>query len=396
MAVKNRGLRPSLGGFYDQYDVEIIQRDTASWYPDKPLFSDWVSVFDVEDTGERSGLSESSWGSHGSGNVAKEDPPNRDLPADILGEDILGGEDIVGGEETVVDSTVPLPKLTRTAKQYASMMQTGIPILPVHTGVEKRKFASELADNYFQPGDPRGRLQRFQRINFDKWAAAWNDYCTKIESGVFDWEPVYRKTSKDLEKYFDLYKQRANTTLTMMPIQRGQEELRKYLQEAETGKEFDYLVGDVVPTPAPPQKGSGSGVGAVQEGGFAGGGGGGILSNSSDDEEMIDVGSVEGGPVENPAGLSVTAPQQKSKQRPQTCHECGHRKQEGEYQALHRHARIAGAGKSQCQVPVEERRDSVFRTGRKAGGRKIGEESLRRFDVCACAKCKPVLPVTDV
>ncbi|CAN0338349.1 unnamed protein product [Laminaria digitata] len=40
MAVKNRGLRPSLGGFYDEYDIEIIQRDTASGNLDKPLFSD--------------------------------------------------------------------------------------------------------------------------------------------------------------------------------------------------------------------------------------------------------------------------------------------------------------------------------------------------------------------
>ena len=135
MAVKNRGLRPSLGGFYDQYDVERIQRDTASWTPDKPLFSDWIHVLDVEDTGERSGLSESSRGSHGSGDVAKEDPPSRDLPAFFL-----------GGEETV-ESTVPLPKLEPTAKQDASIMKTGIPEVPAHIGIEERKIDSELADN---------------------------------------------------------------------------------------------------------------------------------------------------------------------------------------------------------------------------------------------------------
>ena len=83
-----------------------------------------------------------------------------------------------------------------------------------------------------------------------------------------------------------------------------------------------------------------------------------------------------GGAVENPAGLSVTAPQQKkSKQRPQTCHECGHRELEGGHQALHRHARIAGAGKSQRQVHVEERRDNVFRTGRKLGEGKLGRRA---------------------
>ncbi|CAN0556012.1 unnamed protein product, partial [Laminaria digitata] len=46
MAVKNRGLRKEVGGFYDQFEIEIIQRDTASWYPDSPMFSDWVSALD--------------------------------------------------------------------------------------------------------------------------------------------------------------------------------------------------------------------------------------------------------------------------------------------------------------------------------------------------------------
>lgn len=113
----------------------------------------------------------------------------------------------------------------------------------------------------------------------------------------------------------------------------------------------------------PPQTGLGSGVGAV-EGGFAVGGGGGILPNSSD-EDMIYVGRVQGEAVENAADLSDTAPQDTSKQRPKACHECVHRKlDQGEYRALHRHARIAVTGKPQCQVPVEERRDSVFRTSR--------------------------------
>ena len=62
MAVKNRGLPSEVGEFYDQFEIEIIQRDTASWCPDNPLFSEWVSVIDVADTGEKSGLSQSSWG----------------------------------------------------------------------------------------------------------------------------------------------------------------------------------------------------------------------------------------------------------------------------------------------------------------------------------------------
>ena len=105
MAVKKRGLPRIFVGVYDQYDIEIIQRDTASWNPEKPLFSDWVSVRDAAGTGERSGLSQSTWGSR-DGNVAEEDLlPRIDLPADPF-----------GGEETI-ESAVPLPQLTRTAKQ---------------------------------------------------------------------------------------------------------------------------------------------------------------------------------------------------------------------------------------------------------------------------------------
>ena len=96
--------------------------------------------------GERSGLSQSTWGSH-DGNAAEEDLlPSRDLPADPF------------GEEETIESAVSLPQLTRTAKQYASMMKTGVSEMPVHTVSEKRKCASELADNNYLAGDPSGRL----------------------------------------------------------------------------------------------------------------------------------------------------------------------------------------------------------------------------------------------
>ena len=59
MGVKNRGLPSEVGWFYDQFEVAIIQRDTTNWCPDNTLFSGWVIVIDVVDTGEESGL---SWG----------------------------------------------------------------------------------------------------------------------------------------------------------------------------------------------------------------------------------------------------------------------------------------------------------------------------------------------
>ena len=118
-------------------------------------------------------------------------------------------------------------------------------------------------------------------------------YTAAIESGVVRQEPVYRKTSRQLQGYFDHFTQRANTALTMMPIRQDKGRSRTVLQQLGSGKVFDDLVGEIVPTPAP-QKGSGSGVGGVEEGGSAGSGGG-ILPNSVSDEEIIYIGGDDGG-----------------------------------------------------------------------------------------------------
>ncbi|CAN0440002.1 unnamed protein product, partial [Laminaria digitata] len=196
MAVKNRGLRKEIRGFHDQFEILtsgsmyvtliyiiyallIFQRDTASWYPDSPMFSDWVSALDVADTGESSGLSEG----FGGPDVVS------DMPADPL------------GEQEVVQNDVPLARLTHSAKQYARMMDSGLPCTPVHNGVERRKFVSEVDSQLFKPGDQMGWFQRHQRINFDKWATEWNRHCDKIESGRVEWEAVYRKTGKQLQAY---------------------------------------------------------------------------------------------------------------------------------------------------------------------------------------------------
>lgn len=82
------------------------------------------------------------------------------MPSEVLAGNIIGGEEIA-------ESTAPLAKLMRIAKQYASM-HTRVSEMPVHTVVENRKIASELADNYFRPSDPNGRLQQFQLIDWDK------------------------------------------------------------------------------------------------------------------------------------------------------------------------------------------------------------------------------------
>lgn len=362
MAVANRGLRKTLGGFYDQFEIEIIQRETATWYRDSPLFSEWISALDAADTGERSGLSQSTWGPDvGDAHAAEED-----VSVDPFGE----------GES--VDNHVPLPRLTHSAKQYADMMNSGMPEMPVHTGVERRKFASELADNLYRPGDDSGRLQQYQRINFDKWAVEWNSYCSKIESGKVAWEAVYRKTSRQLEGYYEEFKQRANATLTMLPIRKEHQQLRSVLQQVVSGGVFDDLVGEVVPTPAPRTL-SDSAVAGSEEDAYVDIGGNGEGGSAGGAGVMPD--SVHAG-----AG-GVAAPEKKksAKNRPQTCDECGHHKQDGAFKGMHKHPRTGGDGKPTCEVPVEKRRSDKYRTERRyhRGGR-------HRFSLCEDQCCKPL------
>ncbi|CAB1102728.1 unnamed protein product [Ectocarpus sp. CCAP 1310/34] len=139
MAVKNRGLPREVGEFFDQFEIEIIQRETASWYPDSPLFPEWVSALDAADTGEQSGLSESLWGPASGGDVPSE-------PSDLV------------DEQGLAQNAVPMPKLTHSAKKYAQMMHAGMPVTPVHTGAEKRKYASELNSQLCR-GSQRGRIR---------------------------------------------------------------------------------------------------------------------------------------------------------------------------------------------------------------------------------------------
>ena len=352
MAVKNRGLRKEIGGFYDQFEIEIIQRETASWCPESPAFSGWISVLDAADTGERSGLSQSTWG-----------PDGGDVPANLL------------GEEGLFENAVPLPRLTYSAKQYARMMRAGMPEMPVHSGAEKRKFAAELNPNLFVPGDPMGRLQQHQRVNFDAWAVEWNLYCGKIESGLAEWEPVYRKTSKQLQAYYEKFKQRANATVTMLPIRHHHVELRTTLQEPAGGAIFANSVGNVVPTPTP----------RIRSGVDFGGSGG---EGAAGDAEMIDVGGNEGGSSAGAIGVDGSEPIQKKTRRAQMCQVCGHCKQRGAFKAMHTHPRKKPLeGGSQCQVPVEQRRPDECRIG----NRRAAAER-RTFSPCDCAGCTQPVP----
>ena len=234
MMVKNRGLPSSLGEHYNQYLVELIQRATADWDPSCPVFPQWPAAIDSADTGERSGLAQSVWGGEsGSAWTSADD------------EVLRAGADDAGD----INGRTPASNLTASSKLYAKMMGENMPETRVHTREEKRKFRAELAQNYFQPGEGAGRLQQFQRYNFDGWAVKWNAFCDKIQQGTVPWVPVYRKTAKQLEEYLAETQRDANVMLTMYPLRDTAPALRSELQRPADGAAFSNSVAQVQPVP---------------------------------------------------------------------------------------------------------------------------------------------------
>ena len=361
MAVKNRGLPREVGEFFDQYEIEIIQRETASWYPDNPLFPAWVSALEVADTGEKSGLSQSMWGA-------------------ASGDDATG--DAVD-QQSAPQHAIPMPKLTCSAKKYAEMMNIGMPCTPVHTLAERRKFKAEMSSQLYAPGDPKGRMQNYQSINFDRWAYEWNKYCAEIETGRVEWDAVYRKTSKQLESYHkNNFTERANSSrVTMMAVHSAHNRLRTSLQKGEEGSVFDRLVGVAAAPPVPrsrPSGGGAAGVEGVPEDVEMGGGGddmGGGGDDFDGDEDGVGGGGEEG---EAPPAKKAKGP----KRGAQMCSTCGHRRQQGSYKSAHRNPRDK-ADRPSCNVPPEEYRPEKERDGKTRAG-------VKSWSQCNCLKCLAV------
>ena len=253
-------------------------------------------------------------------------------------------------------------------------LHSGMPCAPVTSGAERRKFATEVYAKLFVQGDQMGRVQSHQRINFDKWAVEWNEHCAKIETGLAEWEAVYRKTSQQLENHYEKFKGFANANNTMNLLGQRDAALRSGLREAEGGASFAGLVGSVVPPPVPGRR-SGAGIGVC--GGSEGGGAAGGAGVSAGVAEMLDF---SGG------GGQFDAPQPKPKKPkgpprgPQICFHCGHRRQEGAYQEAHPAPRRRGEW-PQCNVPPEKHRPEICRTG------KARADGKRSWSRCDCEKC---------
>lgn len=154
MAVKNRGLPDSLGGFFNQYVLESIQRDTAEWCPDSPLFSEWVSTMDAADTGERSGLAKSFWGGGGEEDGAMNEPANS---AGSVDEPLPLAKLIQSANARPNVWTPAYLKLWCTLQQRsASSRQSCIPLTVQETSLGVGSRSTAISSSIGMDGQPTG------------------------------------------------------------------------------------------------------------------------------------------------------------------------------------------------------------------------------------------------
>ena len=115
--------------------IEHIQRITARWYPAQPLYSEWVAPVDFEDKSERTGLAASVLTFDGKPAVAALE--------DYLQPEVDDDEDTASNGTNRIDQLAPVQQLLSSARHLADIINQKLPITPVCTFAEKRKFKGE-------------------------------------------------------------------------------------------------------------------------------------------------------------------------------------------------------------------------------------------------------------
>ena len=194
-AVENRGMDPEIGGFNHLYMIDEIQRLTATWYPDQPLYSQWVAPVDSEDSGERAGLADSV--------LTFDGKPTGATAAGYTSPD-LREEGTSSDDINCIDQRVPVPQLLPSARHLASLMNNVLPVTPVSTPPEKQKFK----DEYFRylRVSPSTSSRDHQRVNFAAWTTDWNKDCGRIASGEAGYVAIKRKNVGHLQSYANSFK----------------------------------------------------------------------------------------------------------------------------------------------------------------------------------------------
>jgi len=233
MAIKNRGLPEEIGGFYHQYILDHIREVTSAWHS-TPLFPEWPSVRDFEDTQERFGLQQSKL-TDGISSINN---------TEILLEDTEEELSLLQFER------IPLPKLTPSAAHFAKLRGFKIPIAAITTTEEKKKFSDEWPKYII--GRSKDEV-RHQSINFVSWAMDWNQFVEEMERGDRPLCAINRKNSHHLESYFKQYFSRSNAHTTLYPIRHEDEQLRRYLRESQPSTGHFMVSEPIAPIQLPPR-----------------------------------------------------------------------------------------------------------------------------------------------
>ncbi|CAB1109200.1 unnamed protein product [Ectocarpus sp. CCAP 1310/34] len=387
-AVENRGMAAEIGGFSHQYMIDHIQRATAEWYPDQPLFSGWVAPADFEDSGERAGLAASVLTFDGK-------------PAGADVEDSFSPEPSDGGATSTdmngsVDHRLHALQLLPSARHLASLMRFSTPVTPVSTPAEKEKFRNEIFQ-YFRPGGGSSSRDH-QRIDFSKMVVDWNRWCQRIESGQEEYAPINRKTTGHLQNYYKQFTSSANFFNTLGPVHGPIGRLTASLRQP------DDAVGSIRSPQMPaPNRGVGGLLtasaavadaamaamrAAAREGGAGSGQGvvvGGSSEEGGDPVERSPISAGSGSGAAGAAGAARAAlPQFRA------CTECGHHK--GAYRAEHPGNRRGHKAKGSAPQPDVEpaKKCSVDQSLRRPESDKVWNPKQRKrtFLPCPCDVCK--------
>jgi len=237
MGIKNRGLSTQVGLFYHQYLLEEVNGITSEWNTTAP-YSDWLSVDDFRDTGERTGFQTSIFS----------DSSNADNSNSIdnMCIDALSQDEISCSEE----DRIAEPNLTPSARHLARLQKFNTPALPIRTEDEKSKFFEEWP-RYLSKNDG-GETQRSkqQSVNFDQWAADWNATVSELEKGILTDKSIFRKTASHLQQFHRVWKEQINTRNTMNEHRQRNTTLRSEFRIGDSTAQYPLL--KIRPFPSPP------------------------------------------------------------------------------------------------------------------------------------------------
>lgn len=358
MAVKNRGLSKTVGGFYDQHLIEQVN-DMSSHYTSTVPYPEWVSIQDFTDTGERTGFQVSDFQGHGP----------------IYSVDDLDLAGLSEGDPTAIVVNEPIyhPDLTSSARYFAKLQGQSIPTMAISTQAERDKFFNEYP-KYLSANSGTSQRSLQQGIDFDQWALDWN---ATIDDDTFTESPsIRRKTASHLAAFHRQWKEESNARETMRGATQGNSSLRRDFRKPTSAFDFPSVETWTFPSPTRKQddnlKASVSSETPPE------------TASSNPRQSKSATTPPKTGSVEKRSGedSSTTDATTDATTRPKAlpmCQRCGHVRTRGFYKKLH-------PGRSGCNVSVQDIRRKC-ECAELIAGRKRGPH----HHPCDCFKCHEIL-----